>query len=273
MFENGNLIRIIIMSAKRILKKLGAKLIKTKTVTFNELTLTGAFEDYGLLKAIGSGHHETFFEELFIKHLEPEGDVLDVGAHLGKYSLIAAKYAGNNSRVFSFEPHPRTYKFLTENIYQNSLEKRIFPFNTALADSDGDATLNADLLQSDFTSMAVSRNEIDIKRINIRTKTLDSAAPDCLPATIKVDVEGAECLVLEGIRRPIQRARERGIKPNLFIESNSEALQAFNKTPRDLFDKVRSLGFERIQSIAEESKSLKPVKLDNSTGCENWFCQ
>ncbi len=260
------------MKLKRLGKKVLAKFIKTKSVTFDNLTLKGAFEDYGVLKAIGNEAHEQFFKALFLKELQGSGDVVDIGAHLGKYSLLAGSHLEEGYKVYSFEPHPRTFTYLRQNVVENGLQQKVQTFNLAISDQDGSASLNADLLQSDFTSLAAVRDPNEVNQVAVKTRKLISVVPDCLPRVLKIDVEGAECLVLDGINDTIQRARRSGLEIVLFIEANSDALGAFSSSPAKLAAKIKELGFKSIKKIDEDQKALVDIQLENSQLCENWLC-
>ena len=261
------------MKLKRLIKTLIAKVIKSKTIQFDEFTFKGAFQDYGLLKAISNNNHEEYFKSLFISHIKPGMTVVDIGAHLGKYSLIAGKQVGTSGKVMSFEPHPRTYQYLRSNIESNHLAQRISTYHCAVSEENGSARLQADLLQSDFSSLAAVRESSEVTSVEIPTTTLASVAPNSNPDVYKVDVEGAERLVLRGIQEVIVKSRKQGGQPVLFIEANSSALSAFSVTPKDLFFDLEQLGFKSIQKIDETNKSLTSPDLKSTDICENWICQ
>ncbi len=78
---------------------------------------------------------ETFWLNEYMRNQEitnNNGVVIDVGAHIGSFSLLASSKA-NNSKVFAFEPHPDNFKLLKKNIRLNNLEDKIFPSQVALA--------------------------------------------------------------------------------------------------------------------------------------------
>jgi FkbM family methyltransferase len=126
--------------------------------------------------------------------------VIDVGAHIGLYTLSAAKKVGLHGTVISFEPDPRNFSLLKKNIKTNRF-KGITIFNAALDKQDSSKILylSADPL---FTSMTPSAHAKE--RIEVQTLTLDHVA-EKLNLThvdwIKIDVEGNEMNVLEGGKR------------------------------------------------------------------------
>jgi len=72
------------------------------------------------------------FEPFMVKWLKPRKNetFVDVGAHIGKYTLQIAKIVGETGRVVAVEPHPTTFQILRRNIELNSL-KNVFAVNVA----------------------------------------------------------------------------------------------------------------------------------------------
>ena len=70
--------------------------------------------------------------EKFVKELyEPNTNMIDIGAHIGTFSLIMSKYLSNNCKIYSFEPV--FYDLLTKNVNDNNLDKNIIIFKTGLS--------------------------------------------------------------------------------------------------------------------------------------------
>jgi predicted RNA methylase len=76
----------------------------------------------------------TRHEDEIIEHFSPKkGDiVIDVGAHMGRYTIIASKRVGENGKVVAIEAHPGNYEMLKRNIKLNKLTN-IIPLNFAVA--------------------------------------------------------------------------------------------------------------------------------------------
>jgi hypothetical protein len=62
--------------------------------------------------------------------------VVDAGAHVGWYTLIASKMVGPKGKVIAIEPEPRNFSLLCKNIHDNKLKNAI-PLMVALSDNDG----------------------------------------------------------------------------------------------------------------------------------------
>lgn len=177
---------------------------------------------------------------------------VDVGAYIGYYTLLAAKCVGIEGKVYAFEPDPSYYALLVKNIEANNLGKIVEPFNQAIGDTRGKATLylgrstGSGLLKTpdatDKTSMA------DVISLDMFFENQGWPAVQA----IKMDIEGSEVLALEGIRQLVKR--NPGIK--LIIELNPTYLNIAGKTPEGLLTLLSKLGFQRAWVLVDK-KSYK----------------
>ncbi|RZK88265.1 MAG: FkbM family methyltransferase, partial [Methylobacterium sp.] len=134
--------------------------------------------------------------------LEPGCTFLDIGANIGAYALFVAAFAGPRARILAVEPQPDIFDRLTYNIAQN-------PFHTvkavacAVADKAGELTLFVDPRNRGESSLKiVGTNES--AQIKVPAVTLmDLVRTEGLTRidAIKLDVEGAEDLILEPFLR------------------------------------------------------------------------
>ncbi|MFW7381999.1 MAG: FkbM family methyltransferase [Oligoflexus sp.] len=260
--------------SKSLIKKSIAKLVPHKTIQYRSMSLQGAFEDYGILKAIAKGTHEPFFEQLFEQSIQPGMTIIDIGAHLGKYVLLAGQKLGSSGRVFAFEPHPRTFRYLERNVISNLPNGGVRIFNFAISKENSRAYLNADMLQSDYTSLSFVRDDREVQKFEIETRRLESVSPDLQSIDcMKIDVEGAELLALEGCEKIIAASKTEGRPLKLFIESNPEALRAFGASPQALLEKIAEMGFEKVRIIDEASRKLESLQPGWERHCHNLFCE
>ena len=146
---------------------------------------------------------------------------LDVGANIGRYSILLAKKV---KQIFSFEPCSKTFLALVRNIEINNL-KNVHPFPFALWNRDGVETLYIKE-RSGLSSIIIKDHSIREERII--TKTLDGLI-NILQLTrvdlVKIDVENSEKKVLSGMRKTLPL-----FKPRLIIEvkkNNKEWIERF----------------------------------------------
>jgi FkbM family methyltransferase len=169
--------------------------------------------------------------------LKPGMVVLDVGANIGHHTLVAAGLVGSTGAVHAFEPDPAVFNELMENVALNGYEQ-VSCQNTPLSSDAGSATLY--LGNSDVTnSLAPTMNHSD-RTVTVRTETLDNYVNRrglSRVDVIKIDVEGAERLVLEGAATTLQRFR-----PILIVEFSQHS-KAFGYTDADLRQYLENLDY------------------------------
>ena len=131
------------------------------------------------------------------------GDVfLDVGAHIGWYSLSARQIVGSAGKVIAFEPNPSCVSELKQNIILNSLHS-IKIEKIAIADKNkkSDFWLGDDMAGSLIKASTQELTHYSVKKILVQIKTLDSYCKEHnieRIRLIKIDVEGAEEYVIKG---------------------------------------------------------------------------
>jgi len=161
------------------------------------------------------GHYEPFASQVFNSLLREGMTVVDIGAHVGYYTLLAAKGVGASGRVFSFEPEPRNFGLLCRNISLNALAN-VFPQQKALLDRDG--THHFYLAAEAFGSHGIYRQDATAGRIEVETTTLDelfSGRTETVQV-IKMDAEGAEPLILKGMKDVISRCDKLALLTEFF---------------------------------------------------------
>jgi len=153
--------------------------------------------------------------------VRPGHVVVDVGANIGYHTLTLSRLVGPNGKVLAFEPHPVTRARLEANLAANDCHNvNVFPI--ALSDREGAGKL-FEPTETAAHGQSSLRARGEWRAVDCRTAPLDALLSD-LPRLdlIKIDVEGAEGLVLAGAREILQRFR-----PHVIIERNDEALAAF----------------------------------------------
>jgi len=141
---------------------------------------------------------EIYGAKVYDQFFEPkEGfTVVDVGAHVGIYTVKAGRRAGKQGRVISIEPDPYNYKLLINNVRMNNLDKNVIPINIALGNFKGKARLYLGCRGKYHSLLPISRRfiEVDVNTLDGLMEELDLRRCDLL----KIDVEGYELEVLKG---------------------------------------------------------------------------
>ncbi|HEX5905197.1 MAG TPA: FkbM family methyltransferase [Candidatus Nitrosocosmicus sp.] len=158
----------------------------------------------------------TVREEEIIEHFRPcRGDiVVDIGAHIGRYTLIAAKRVSLNGKVIAIEANPDNFEMLNRNVKLNQLTN-VTSLNYAVYSQETKIKLylaGGGSGQTIYnTIMAERAKEGKEKFVEINANTLDHLMQ--LQGIsevnwIKIDVEGAELEVLKGAVNIISRSKD-----------------------------------------------------------------
>jgi FkbM family methyltransferase len=172
---------------------------------------------------------------------------LDIGANIGFYSIAwGHKLKSLDGLIYAFEPVKTNFNRLVNNISLNGLEEVVLPFDIALGDREGTIEMSMESSNNSQTGNAVMvMGEISsdyFERNNTaRLTTLDLFAEEqkikkC--HLIKIDVEGAEVLFLQGSKIFINRHR-----PIIYGEFNSYFLTQFGQSFIDVVGIVASWSY------------------------------
>ena len=120
---------------------------------------------------INGGASDPVIQELFSAFVKPRMVFLDCGAHIGEYTLFCAALTKEGGQVHAFEPNPRIFSYLEENVRKNSL-KNVVLNRVALADTAGYAPF---VLREDATSSGLRdyASGVGVEQIDVTTITLD----------------------------------------------------------------------------------------------------
>jgi FkbM family methyltransferase len=153
----------------------------------------------------------------FVKNIPGKRRFFDIGANWGFYGLLAQKHRDPGCQIVAFEPNPQSAKELETQLHLNNVANATV---VAAAVSNSNGTMEfIDTGSAIGQKLAAVDNHFrDARRITVPTITLDSAAEKYgVPDLIKLDVEGAENLVLEGGAKVFGEHR-----PLLIVEVHGE---------------------------------------------------
>jgi FkbM family methyltransferase len=208
------------------------------TATVAGMTLHGSFAHRHYLQALTAGRSDSLMMRLFCEAVRPGTVVLDIGAHLGVFTLLAAVRVGQAGRVYAFEPDPRNARPMRRSLSRTELSSRVTLVEAAAGAEPGKRAFHlhsSDLSQSGFHASGSGLP------IQVDVVVPDRLIGDALPSVIKIDVEGAELQVLAGLRQTL----ERDIPDlTLFVECNPPALAAAGASEPELLRELRRHGFQ-----------------------------
>ncbi len=195
---------------------------------------------------------ETFVLEKFIK----QGmTFVDVGANIGYFSLIAARLVGENGKVFAFEPDKDNFGLLERNIKENRYEN-ITSVEKAVSDKVGTAKF---YLDSD-NLCAHSLNEKENSNfIEVETTKLSDFLKDSKVDVIKIDVEGAEQSVFDGMKDIIAKNNKLAV----ITEFYPKAIKSFGDSPEKYLKTFFNSGFKLYIVKGKEFVNIDESQIDS----------
>ena len=145
--------------------------------------------------------------EALIRLVQPGWNVVDVGGHLGYFTLLLARLIGEKGRTIAFEAHPENAKWLQKNVQLNRLEGRVKTENLAVSDgSQSIVRLNAPRHYTNTWS--ILKPSFAGHFLEVDAVSLDQYFANGPPIHfLKIDIERAEYLALQGMRQLIERDR------------------------------------------------------------------
>lgn len=208
--------------------------------------------------ALSLGVYEPFETALFRRLLKPGMVVLDIGANVGYYTVIAAHLVGATGRVVAFEPEPTNVSFLNKNIKSNMLTQATVRA-MAVAERAGRMTLNISATNKGNHSLVSTRAQSKqfTSSIEVPVERVDDALAEVHITNvdiIKIDVEGAEMLAFAGMQQTLTQ-------PDMAIcmEFYPELLRRAGSKPEALLVLIQKNGFE-IYEMNEKSSDIILIK-------------
>jgi FkbM family methyltransferase len=181
--------------------------------------------------------YDTQTKKVIARVCRNNSNCIDVGCHSGEILDLMIRYAPNG-RHYGFEPIPVLYKQLQVK-YADTL---CTISNIALSNTDGSTTFNyvtSNPAYSGIKKRSYDRPNEEDTSIEVQCRQLDHVLlPEYKVDLIKIDVEGAEMLVLEGARNTIARN-----KPVIIFEHGLGAADVYGTTPQQVYAFFSGLGF------------------------------
>lgn len=209
--------------------------------------------------------YKNLFEDPFGKLIQrnPElfqnGDVLDIGANIGYTACLFAHAMKVGSNVYAFEPDQLSCDLLSEVVHRKKLIGAIEVMNVAVGSSDGHVEFWHNKKHSADHRVVTER---------FKSHILDDANTSIVPITtidtfvrnrglqnisfIKIDVQGYELAVCEGMRRTLERFP----KLCVCLEYSPNAMLELGFEPRTLLDFFRSRGYQLYTLTTRDRKLL-----------------
>jgi FkbM family methyltransferase len=206
----------------------------------------------GIFQFLIQNDYENQSTKLFREKIKKNWVVVDLGAHVGYYSIIASNKLQGTGKVYSIEPDPQNYQLLLRNIHFNKL-KNVVPLQVATADVSGVNFLYFSDQDPTEHRLVASKGKKETK-IKVKQDTLDNIFKNQKVDFIKLDVQGYEYKSLKGGQKIINKYH-----PLLLVEFWEEGLLAAGDKPQTFFNFLIKNGYQLL-ALDEYSSKQKHIK-------------
>jgi FkbM family methyltransferase len=227
-------------------------------------TLQASFDNWNLLHHIARGMFDPFALQTFKSTLEPGMTVVDAGASIGLYTLVASRAVGDDGVVIALEPDPRNQADLRANVAANAATN-VTLVPKAVSDRAGVSTFYL-RRPAGHSGLHADRAKY-MRTVMVETISLDDYLGQRPVDVVKIDVEGHEPAVLAGMRRTLERSP----RLKLLIEFAPAALAAAGYSGDELVAELRT-HFDRISEVDEAKRELKLLRNGVPARTCNLFC-
>ncbi len=179
------------------------------------------------------GNYEPAESKFLRDILKPDDIFVDVGANVGWFTLLASTILGSRALIHAFEPRRPIVDDLQRTVTLNGLNNMITVYPFGLSNNNKSEVLMwpADTDNGGMASLARGVIDPGMTQQTIEVRTLDSLSLGHIDI-VKIDVEGAEPLVVEGGQKTIERAR-----PTVLTEIFPQQLERVcARGPQDYFN-------------------------------------
>jgi len=197
-----------------------------------------------------------------VKRIVKKGDVvLDIGAHIGYYTLILARLVGEKGKVFAFEPEPNNFALLKKNVEANGY-KNVVLIKKAVSDKsqklklylcENSGTHRIHTTKDSYASVAIDAVKLDDYFKADKSKSHGQAYKNKVDF-VKMDIEGAESSAIKGMKALLQKNK----KIKLMVEFYPKMLAGFGVKPEEYLGLLEKQGF-KFYDLDEEENRIKSI--------------
>lgn len=231
-------------AADALFVRLGRPPLRTRT---DGVVLRGFLRHRSFLEDVSDARHEPFLRTLLLGEIRPETTFVDVGAHVGLYTLLAAPHA---RAVVAFEADPYTSRALLANTAGIANVRVV-----AKAASRRAGRVQFFQSPGTYGSSLFRRPSMGAEKVvEVDATTVDLEVAGAEDVVAKIDAEGAELEVLAGMTETLAAAR----RAVVLVEVNPVALREAGRSPAELFERLRALGLE-LTRLDEGAGVVEPL--------------
>jgi len=257
------------------------------TRVYNLVRLTGILQLSWFRRAFISSYflYKRFYEDpyWFLSKQRPElflnGDILDIGANIGYTACLFANAASPSAKVYAFEPDLESYKTLVEETRRRNLQAIIESLAVAVGSEVGlvefwhneEHSADNRVVTQKFKESGVPGEKVAYVPVTtvdefVRSRRLERIA------FVKIDVQGYELAVCEGMRQTLEQFPEAAVS----IEYSPESLGELGQEPSELLRFFRSRNYKiyvltrSVLQLAADDQTIE--RLSRSAGYIDLVC-
>lgn len=185
-----------------------------------------------------AGKYERGTTRLITNLLQPGMAMVDIGAHIGYYTLLGARAVYPKGHIYALEPDPSLLQLLRKNVKVNGYEQLVTIVPKACTSSSGKASFYEGSLYTDINGAGLSVDTISLDEFF-------SAGGWPRIDLVKMDIEGAEKEALDGMRE----LSKRNPWLKLIVEFNPVMMDHASVEPKEFFGMLQTLGFRSFSVI------------------------
>jgi FkbM family methyltransferase len=179
--------------------------------------------------------------------------VIDIGAHIGLFSVIASQVTGDKGKVYAFEPAPNTFALLKKTLAINNSQV-IEPYQKAVGKENGKITFFVSDGEADNSNSLVNyKDDRPLHGIDVEVTSVDEFVKEKKINKvdfIKIDVEGAEYDTLRGAVETLKNLR-----PACIVAIHPEPIKAKGDRLEDIYDLIAGCRYRITYNEKELSKA------------------
>lgn len=182
--------------------------------------------------------------------LDPHKDIIDVGANIGFYTVLFQKVINKDKKVLAIEPASKALKRLYQNLTINQSNENVIVFEGGVSDTVGKLELKTINGREEYSTLgsvihpASHETSFVTEMIDISTVDLLVKKYSLAPGFVKIDVEGMEPRVLQGMQETIRTHR-----PIILMEWDEFLLIQNKFIPRDIIQWLEEFDYKLLDPV------------------------
>ena len=208
--------------------------------------------------------------EIVKKYVRKGDIVIDIGAHVGYYTLLMAQLVGKNGKVYSFEPDPVNFQLLKKSVEINGFENVVL-IQKAVSNitdkvklflGDDDSAIN----RIYDAKLGDAKESIDVESITIDEYFKEN---DELINFIKIDSEGSEVKIINGMKQFLSRNQELVMMTEFF----PFLIKKSGDEPNQYLKSLEKSGFS-LYNILDKNEKTNKINSENflESGINSEYC-